>query len=62
MGYPSSHKRRSAGATLKWGIMLGILGLTAPIVNTFVGSLSSFFPDRYITVRSLIPLWSATVP
>ena len=38
------------------GIMLGILGLTAPIVNTFVGSLSSFFPDRYITVRSLIPL------
>ena len=33
------------------GIMLGILGLTAPIVNTFVGSLSSFFPDRYITVR-----------
>ena len=35
------------------GIMLGILGLTAPIVNTFVGSLSSFFPDRYITVRTL---------
>ena len=38
------------------GIMLGILGLTAPIVNTFVGSLASFFPDRYITVCSLIPL------
>ena len=35
------------------GIMLGILGLVAPIVNTIVGSLSSRFPDRYITVCTL---------
>ena len=34
------------------GIMLGILGLTAPIVNTIVGSFSSRVPDRYITVST----------
>ena len=32
------------------GIMLGILGLAAPIVNTIVGGFSSRVPDRYITV------------
>ncbi|CAL5227554.1 g10545 [Coccomyxa viridis] len=36
------------------GIMLGILGLTAPIVNTIVGSFSSRVPDRYITVASIV--------
>lgn len=37
------------------GIMLGILGLTAPIVNTIVGSFSSRVPDRYITVSKSLP-------
>jgi MFS-type transporter involved in bile tolerance (Atg22 family) len=44
------------------GIMLGILGLVAPIVNTIVGSLSSRFPDRYITVCTLAAALGLSLP
>eukprot|EP00884_Botryococcus_braunii_P019635 jgi/Botrbrau1/6355/Bobra.0098s0014.1 len=36
------------------GIMLGILGLAAPIVNQSVGKLSSRISDRAITVASIV--------
>ena len=35
------------------GIMLGVLGLVAPLVNTSVGAFSARLPDRHITVRSV---------
>ena len=35
------------------GIMIGILGLVAPIINTGVGAFSARLPDRHITVSSL---------
>ena len=35
------------------GILLGILGLTAPIVNQSVGGLSGRLSDRLITARVL---------
>ena len=34
------------------GIMIGILGLVAPIINTGVGAFSARLPDRHITVSS----------
>ena len=34
------------------GILLGILGLTAPIVNQSVGGLSGRLSDRLITARA----------
>lgn len=33
------------------GVMLGVLGLAAPLVNFTVGRLSARLPDRHITVR-----------
>ena len=33
------------------GIMLGVLGLVAPLVNFTVGHISANVPDRHITVR-----------
>jgi hypothetical protein len=40
------------------GIMLGVLGLAAPLVNFSVGRVSSHVPDRHITARPppIIPL------
>lgn len=35
------------------GVMLGVLGLAAPLVNFTVGRLSAKLPDRHITVRTL---------
>lgn len=34
------------------GVMLGVLGLAAPLVNFTVGRLSARLPDRHITVRA----------
>lgn len=33
------------------GIMIGVLGLVAPVINTGVGAFSTRLPDRHITVR-----------
>ena len=32
------------------GILIGILGLVAPVINTAVGAFSARLPDRHITV------------
>lgn len=35
------------------GILIGILGLVAPVINTAVGAFSARLPDRHITVRPM---------
>lgn len=42
------------------GIMIGVLGLVAPVVNTVVGAFSARLPDRHITVR--LPCRSKLLP
>lgn len=36
------------------GVMLGVLGLAAPLVNFTVGRVSAKLPDRHITVRTTV--------
>ncbi|KAK9906755.1 hypothetical protein WJX75_007454 [Coccomyxa subellipsoidea] len=36
------------------GVMLGVLGLAAPLVNFTVGRLSAKLPDRHITLASIL--------
>ncbi|BDA46399.1 SPX domain-containing membrane protein At1g63010 [Coccomyxa sp. Obi] len=36
------------------GVMLGVLGLAAPLVNFTVGRLSARLPDRHITLASIL--------